>query len=140
MTWHDWASIVSIFLAGLFDGNGTVKRDGIPSKWELWYDDNMKFMDWWRGGNVKYNPSNPFTADFWHCNKFLLIYSYCAAVAFQVWARYGWEWGVISFLILQALEGTSFRWFYGYAFRQQPVGTFWTFLKSSVPWNGRDSN
>lgn len=142
MIWHDWATLASIFMAGLFDGNGTVLRDAIPSKWEVWFKNNTNFLDWRYGvgGNKTYNPSNPFTADMWHFNKFLLIYSYCAAVAFQAWARYGWKIGVASFLLLQALEGTTFRWFYGYAFRQTPVGTFWTFIKSSVPWNGRDNS
>lgn len=135
MTWHDYATVVCVFLTGLFSGAQTIRADAPnQSIFPKMFADSPKLMAWWIGGNDKYNPSNPFQCDFWHLQKFLWIYAFCAAISFQIWARYGVWWAIGSFLVLQALHGTSFRWYYGYGMRLGNRG-YWQFFKSCNPFD-----
>ena len=129
MSWHDWASIASIFMAGVFDGFATIKRDGVPS----FVDDLFGRSKWFIGGNDKYDPSFPWTADYWHTLKFGIIYSYCAAVAFQVWARYGFWIALVLFIVFQGISGTTFRTLYNWVLPKQGQGNFWSWVLSFNP-------
>jgi len=133
MTWHDWASIASIFMAGVFDAFATIKRDGVPSFADDFIARHPSLAKWYVGGNDKYDPSTIFTADYWHFLKFLLIYSYCASVAFQVWKYNGFWWALLFWFIIQGVEGTVFRTVYQWLFPLAPIGGFWSWVRSFNP-------
>ena len=129
MTWHDFASIGAIFMTGVFDAFATIKRDGVPS----FVDDLLGKCGWYDGSNKGYDPSNIITANYWHKLKFLIIYSYCAAASFQVWARYGFWIALASFIVFQGIEGTVFRTLYNWVLPKQGQGNFWSWVKSFDP-------
>jgi hypothetical protein len=116
-------------MAGVFDGFATIKRDGVPS----FVDDLLGRFKWYDGSNKDYDPSNPFTANFWHKCKWGIILSYCACASFQVWKIHGFWIALVAFIILETIQGTTFRTLYNWILPKQGQGNFWSWVLSFNP-------
>ena len=125
-----------VFLAGRADGRQTVNKD-LPYEEDLIFQKLMlehpEWEAWYNGGdNVKWNPSLPsipwlnvWFADAWHTEKHHWIICFSIALGIQVLTVFtllfniwfGLLAGIIAAVIFNAVEGTTFRIYYGHVYR-----------------------
>jgi len=133
-----YLSIFFVLLTGFFKACQDARKDfpygklfDIMNDWDL--------MEWYTGGNEKYNPSILWKADFWHFCDTMRDYSWALAALFLLFTLN--EWMLIPFVVAVMLKSWVFVWFYRYVFYSNPPGDFWHFLKYRIlffkPWRGR---
>jgi hypothetical protein len=118
--WNYLAAIAFVVAAGAFRGAEDIRL--FAPQGNVFYESlsSPADADWYQGGNDRYNPSLPWTADFWHRMKHFEMISWALAIAF---ASRRWWPGAAYFVY-----GWSFTLFYHYFWHLVPDGTFWEIL------------
>jgi len=119
--WHLIATIICVIFASAYRGAEDIRLFAYDGN--IFYEMNVtngtsETEIFYRGDNKKFNPSLPWTADFWHRMKHLEYIFWALALVF---ASKKW-WMFVAYF----LYGAIFVLFYHYFWKIVPDAPFWT--------------
>ena len=126
MEW--WIALAVYALAKTF---GDSCRDNKLESWLGRIFHQLGAEEWFLGGdNVRWNPSLPWTSDFWHLMEHIKAYSiiYLALG----WIDLFWAWKVALALVLLWVIGQIFELLYGYILPLKKKGTLWQWFTRAI--------
>ena len=92
------------------------------------------WIDWYDGGNDKYNPSLIWTADFWHLFEHIktIVISYLSIRVINIYYSFNTLIDVLLFVLVYALIGQFFELFYRYILPDKKAGSILDWLKKAI--------
>lgn len=137
-----FAAIFCAFTAGYFDAKMDAwQYSRTTNYWYLkYYNTAGQAFYFGTGGNEVWNPTWPWTADFWHRAKHCMFISWSIAAGFAclsgvLWllkfgvsCQLAWFVPLLCFVLFWA-EGFTITYFWHYRWEIPVRGTFWDFIK-----------
>jgi hypothetical protein len=110
---------------------GDTQRDRGAESWLAWFFRKLGAEKWFLGGdNMRWNPSLPWTADFWHLMEH--IKAWCFVFLAVRWLPLVWQLKVILAIALLWITGQFFEFLYGYILPFKRKGTIGQWLKRAI--------
>ncbi len=124
--------LIVLFIYLLAKAFGDTCRDWKLESWLGWIALHLGAEEWFlgTGGNVRWNPSLPWTADCWHLME--TVKAWCLVYLAVGWLSIHWTLKVGLALVLLWFVGQLFELLYGYILPYQQKGSLWQWLRRAV--------
>ena len=106
---------------------GDLRRDTSTANAVYRFMQRIGLGAWYIGGNERYNPSLPWTCDFWHETEH--IRTSCVACLCVAFLPIAWWWKVPLFVAFYGLIGNNFELWYRFIWPDAKAGTIWDFVR-----------